>query len=466
MNTNQSRPGHQAAGAQWPQRLARGLPSIGGIGYLVLGTLWIWLSDRAGASIFTTTEQLTTFQNYKGSLFVAVSALGVYLLLRGTCSMLRRLPQMESRLHDSEEQHRSLVELSPDGVVVHEGGRIIRANRAFRRALGVSDVQPLEGVLLTTLVNPAQRPVLDAQLERLATEVGSCTPSELRIRAQDGREIEVEHASGSVLVGNRIIVQSHFRDLSARNQARHQLELANQHLELRIAERTRELQAVNEALQTFTYSVAHDLRSPVAHVDGFARAARVAIEAGDTTKATHYADRIAANAHLMSQMIEGLLKLSRAEQAALQYQMLDSRTLIEQVISELEDRPARHRIVIGPLVPVQADRATLRQVWTNLISNALKYSAGATDPLVQITCAAGPSETVFSISDRGIGFDPGDAHHLFAPFQRLPGAGGIPGTGIGLTIVRRIVERHGGRVWATGQPGQGASFFFSLPQRR
>jgi PAS domain S-box-containing protein len=466
MNTPEHRPGQEAIGAGWPRRLARSLPPIGGLGYLVLGTLWIRFSDGAGASLFTTVEELTAFQTYKGALFVAVSACFVYLLLCGTCNLLRRLPQMESRLHDSEELHRSLVELSPDGVVVHGDGRIIRANRAFRRALGLGETQPLEGVLLTSLVDPAQRPALDAQLQRVATEVGSSMPIELRVRSQGGQEIEVEHASGSVRVGDRIIVQSHFRDLSARNQARHELELANQHLEQRISERTRELQAANEALQTFTSSVAHDLRAPVAHVGGFARAVQRAMAAGDLPKATHYAARIVANAELMSDMIEGLLKLARAEQAALRHESLDSVALVEQVIADLDDGSARQRIAIGPLAAVQADRAALRQVWTNLIANALKYSAGAADPLVQITCADGPAETVFRISDRGIGFDPADADRLFGLFQRLPGAGGFPGTGIGLTIVRRIVERHGGRVWATGQPGRGATFSFALPSRR
>jgi len=466
MDTPEPRLGQQASGARSQQRLARSLPSIGGLGYLVLGMLWIRFSDDAGASLFTNVEELTAFQTSKGALFVAVSAFFVYLLLCGTCKMLRRLPQMESRLHDSEEQHRSLVELSPDGVVVHADGRIIRANRAFRRALGLGETRPLEGVLLTSLVDPAQRPALDAQLQRVATEVGSSTPTELRIRSQGGQEIEVEHVSGSVRVGSRIIVQSHFRDLGARNRGRHELEAANQHLEQRISERTRELQAANEALQTFTSSVAHDLRAPVAHVGGFARAVHQAIAAGDTTKALHYAARIVANAGLMSDMIEGLLKLSRAELAALQREPLDSAALVVQVIADLDDGSARQRIAIGPLAAVHADRAALRQVWTNLIANALKYSTGAADPLVQISCIDGPAETIFSITDRGIGFDPADADRLFGLFQRLPGASSFPGTGIGLTIVRRIVERHGGRVWATGQPGQGATFSFSLPPRR
>jgi PAS domain S-box-containing protein len=442
------------------ERFSYATPALGGLAYLALSILWILLSDHAGAVIFTTTEELSAFQTYKGLGFVVVSAIAVYLILRASCRSMGRLPAIERKLHDSEQQYGSLVELSPDGIVVHQGGRIVYANPAFRRMLGLT--RRVEGLSLADLFHPSQRAFIQERLSRLSHDVGTSAPAELKIQGAAGNEIEVEHASSSVRVGGSIVVQSHFRDLTSRNQARRELELANQSLEIRVMERTTELEAANRALETFTSSVAHDLRAPVAHVDGFAKALEAAVLRGDADKACHYTKRIVHNAQLMSQMIDGLLRLSRADRAELDYDCVDCDEVVQEVLDEL-DKPASVQIQVEPLAKVRADAATLRQVWANLISNAVKFSARAAAPCVRISSAAGASETIFSVSDNGVGFDPADAENLFGVFQRLPTARDFAGTGIGLTIVRRIVERHGGRVWTHSQPGQGATFSFSLP---
>jgi len=439
-------------------------PAIACLSYLVIGTVWIWYSDHVGAALFTSVEHLTIFQTYKGALFVAVSALFLYVSLRVAYGLLDRLPVVERLLRDSQRQYLTSVDLSPDGVVVHSGGRILYANRGFRETLGIGDQVALPGVALVSLVRSDEQGLIESQLASLSAAVGSSPPTELRIHGPSGQEIDVEHASRSVRVGDRIIVQTHFRDLTARNQARRELELANRTLEQRIKERTREVEAVNEALSSFTHSVAHDLRAPVSRVEGFARALDAAAERDDRKKVAHYAGRIRANAELMEQMIDGLLKLSRAERAELDIKLLDTRAVVEHVVQELLSEAARERVQIGELPPVHAHHCTIQQVWTNLLSNAVKYSAGAADPTVRVAAQDLEHEVVFSVSDHGIGFDPADAKNLFGLFQRLPGAGGFPGTGIGLTVVRRIVERHGGRVWATGERGRGATFCFSLPK--
>ncbi|HEY0885722.1 MAG TPA: HAMP domain-containing sensor histidine kinase [Ramlibacter sp.] len=255
------------------------------------------------------------------------------------------------------------------------------------------------------------------------------------------------------------------RDLAARTAARRQLEAANQELDARVQERTRALESANRALQMFTHAVAHDLSSPAGRLQGFAQALGHAVSAGDYDKVTHYAARIDANARLMQQIIDGLLQLSRAERMGLERVPVDCDALVRELLQELQVAPAV-RIELAPLGIVQADSAGLRQVWTNLLSNALKYSAHAPAPVVRIAAADLAGERVFSVADNGIGFGPEEGQRLFDLFTRLPSARAFPGSGVGLMIVKRTIERQGGRVWAEGVPGRGATFWFSLPAAR
>jgi light-regulated signal transduction histidine kinase (bacteriophytochrome) len=243
------------------------------------------------------------------------------------------------------------------------------------------------------------------------------------------------------------------------------LKLAHAQLERRIADRTAELEGANRTLESFTYSVAHDLRAPVAHVEGFARALEDTIRQRDPEKAWHFTQRIVANAHLMSEMIEGMLHVSRAERATVQHEPIDMTALVKGVVEELAPGGAV-AIAIDPLPGALADRALLRQVWSNLIANAVKYSARAEQPRVSVSASNGSGEIVYCVQDNGVGFDPAEGERLFNAFQRLSNARSFAGSGVGLAIIKRIVERHGGRVWATGEPGRGARFCFSVPATR
>jgi PAS domain S-box-containing protein len=445
-------------------RLHRNTPALTATAYLILGTLWIRASDHAAAALFAVTDDLTRFQTYKGELFVAISAIALFLWLHRVHRVLKRLPFAERELHEAEEQYRNLFELSPDGIVVHKGGRIQYANPGFRRMSGLSDAQPLNGVLLTDLIDPNWRALVDEHLRQLSDEGGVTTPLELKIKGANGNAVEVKHVSSSMRVGDATVIQSHFRDLTARNQARRELERANHHLERCIQERTAELELANHALESFTYSVAHDLRAPVAHVDGFGKALEAALARGDTLEASHYAQRIVASAELMRDLIDGLLKLSRAERAQLDPQLVDCHALVQEVVNEL-DETQRSCVEVEPLPKIQADWMALRQVWVNVISNAVKFSSTTPSPQVRIGARINSREVVFSVADNGVGFDPAAADKLFSVFHRLPSGRSFAGTGIGLTIVKRVIERHGGRVWACSQLGQGATFSFSIPDR-
>ncbi|WP_298923296.1 ATP-binding protein [uncultured Ramlibacter sp.] len=378
--------------------------------------------------------------------------------------MLDRIPSIEQELRDSEERHRSLVELSPDGILVQQVGRIVYANPGFRRMFGLAQNASLEGLTLRGLAEPgSSRDLLAARLEKLRDEPGTTDPVELVMRSSDGKRLEVEHAGSSVRQQGQILVQSHLRNVTARNEARRDLQLANELLETRIRRRTEDLQATNEALGAFSYSVAHDLRAPLMSVNGFAQLAQAAVNAGDADKASSYTQRIVQNTRSMGLMIDGLLKLARSGRGGLDYESVDMQAMVRDVVQSLGSPPG---IVIEALPQVPADAATIRQVWANLVSNAVKFSARQAVPDIRIGCRTEGAECVFSVRDNGTGFDPDTADKLFGPFQRLPGSAGFEGTGVGLAIVKRIVERHGGRVWAEGRPGEGATFYFSLQHTR
>jgi len=234
----------------------------------------------------------------------------------------------------------------------------------------------------------------------------------------------------------------------------------------RVQASNQQLQAANKELESFSYSISHDLRAPLRHIDGFA--GLLAKHAGGTLdeKGNRYLATISASAKRLGQLIDELLVFSRMGRTELRHTPLNSRAMVDEVIRELQPDLQGRQVEwkIGELPSVQADPAMLRQVWANLLGNAVKYTRNR--PVARIAIEQQPNgtgETVFAVRDNGAGFDMQYASKLFGVFQRLHTVNEFEGTGIGLANVHRIVQRHGGRVWAEGAVGEGATFFFSLP---
>jgi PAS domain S-box-containing protein len=227
-----------------------------------------------------------------------------------------------------------------------------------------------------------------------------------------------------------------------------------------------QLQATNAELESFSYSVSHDLRAPLRHIDGFAELLRKHAESTMDEKGRRYLKTISDSAKRMGRLIDELLVFSRMGRAELHAVELDHDALVAEVIREngfKKNTAVDWRVASLPRV--QADPVLLRQVWFNLIDNAVKYSAKSPSPRIEIGCRSGPAanEQEFFVRDNGAGFDMQYASKLFGVFQRLHSMAEFEGTGIGLANVRRIVQRHGGRTWAEGRVGEGAVFYFSLP---
>jgi signal transduction histidine kinase len=229
--------------------------------------------------------------------------------------------------------------------------------------------------------------------------------------------------------------------------------------------RAAELAAANLELENFSHTVAHDLRSPLRAIDGFAHLVTEEIGAKLGPDSRRDLGLISQNARRMAQLIDGLLDFSRIGRITPGAQRVDMGELAQAVAQELNS-DGRTDVRIDALPFVKGDAMLLRQVWANLLGNAIKFSANNAVPTVVVRCEAGTDGAVFSVRDNGAGFDMQYADKLFGMFQRLHNPSEFEGTGVGLAIVKRVVERHGGRVWATGIPGEGATFHFSIPAER
>jgi light-regulated signal transduction histidine kinase (bacteriophytochrome) len=233
-----------------------------------------------------------------------------------------------------------------------------------------------------------------------------------------------------------------------------------------VAERTAQLEAANKELEAFSYTVSHDLRAPLRAVDGFTRILLEEYAPQFDAEGRRFCGLISNNTRRMGELIDDLLAFSRLGRAKMHPAPVDMASLANATFLELTALSERARIDfhLEPLPPATGDPALLRQVWANLLANAVKFSAKKERPSIEVRGVQQGGAVVYSIRDNGAGFDMRYVDKLFGVFQRLHNVREFEGTGVGLAIVQRIVHRHGGRVWAEGAPGEGATFYFTLHQ--
>lgn len=323
--------------------------------------------------------------------------------------------------------------------------------------------------LLLSLVHPDDRAEYEAHWHG-HSEHAEAGAAEFRIINKDGETRWISHRCRPVFDqhGKWRGIRAGNRDITERRVAENKITELNRDLEQRVAERTKQLESANKELEAFSYSVSHDLRTPLRAIDGFSHILIQDYADKLDDEAKRLLNVVLNNAERMSQLIDDILKFSRTGRLEITFTEIDMEKMAHTVVEELQPSIANNKLQleIGHIPAATGDSAMMHQVFVNLLSNAIKFSRTRETPRIQVGATVQDRETTYFVRDNGVGFDMHYADKLFGVFQRLHGMEEFEGTGIGLAIVKRIVTRHGGRVWAEGKIDQGATFYFALPTTR
>jgi PAS domain S-box-containing protein len=377
---------------------------------------------------------------------------------------------LRESLREQQERFTKIAETVPGAI--HSFRRRADGAMCFPYASAkIRDIYGVEPEALAEDGTPVVGRTHPADAERVRGEVlesaRTMSPFHTELRAQmaDGQERWIEIRSQPVVEADGSITWHGFlADVTPRKRIEAEIRSLNAALEDRVRVRTAELEAANRELEAFSYSVSHDLRAPLRAVDGYSSALVEDFGASLPPDAHRYVQEVRDGAQRMGTLIDDLLAFSRLGRQTLARRRVDTDTMVRGVLAELTTGAADRPLVlrVGALEPCEGDPALIRQVWVNLLSNALKYTRGRTPAIVEIGCERGDAQTVYVVRDNGAGFDMRYASKLFRVFQRLHRADEFEGTGVGLAIVKRIVDRHGGQVSVEATPGGGAVFRFSL----
>ena len=377
--------------------------------------------------------------------------------------------RVEAALLESEEKFRSIVELALIGIfTVNDTFRFIYCNDELCRILG----RPLEWLLgrdFRDILAPGSRELVTERYYRRQTGLPTPPRYEIDVVRSDGEQRRIEMSVAMVKdTTGRPRSMGQMVDISDRARAQEEIRMLNAQLEKRVRERTSELEAAVNELEAFTYSVSHDLRAPLRSLGGFAGILLQDFAAQLPAEAARHLGKIQSTARQMGQLIDDLLGFSRLNRHPLAMQTCSMEDIVRDALAALTDQLAGRtvEISVGALPACQGDPGLLRQVWLNLLSNALKFTRGRPHARIEIGCGNGAGTAAYFVRDNGVGFDMQYVDKLFGVFQRLHRDDEFEGTGIGLAIVKRIVSRHGGGVWADSTAGRGTTFSFTLADAR
>lgn len=384
---------------------------------------------------------------------------------------LEQAKKNEIALSESRQRYREVFETASDCIFlidVRTDGQFLHYhfNPATERVVGLNAVEAA-GRTPEQIFPPDVAQAVTANYQRCIAQGAPIDYDETIIGARNKRYqfhttlIPLKDAEERVY---RLVGIAH--DITARKEAEAVLRQSRDELEARVQERTAELRQVNEELEAFSYSVSHDLRSPLRRVAGFTDILMSGHAQELSSEARELVTMTRDSALQMNEMIEALLSLSRIDRQPLNPRPVNLTALVRETLTDLQaEQQGNMDIRVANLPDCTGDPVLLRQVFVNLLSNAMKYSRNRPVPVIEVGFKAEDNETIYYVRDNGAGFDMQCAKKLFGVFERLHSAEEFSGTGVGLSIVRRILHRHGGGIWAEAAVDKGATFYFTLPRK-
>lgn len=369
----------------------------------------------------------------------------------------------EEALKESEAKFSVAFRASPLALVITTmDGKFIETNTAFCELTGYSAEQIIGATAVDLeLLSHEDRTKLIAALTR---DGGSTTNLDVQFKVRDGSLRDILYSIETISLRGAPHRLSAGLDVTQRKRDQEKILRMNDELEKRVTERTAQLEAANKELETFSYSVSHDLRSPLRSIDGYSQILLEDYSELLPAEGRGYLERVRIAAQRMSELIDDLLKLARVSKSAVQLEQVDLSEMVESITSELKQQQPERILAISitPDLEVNADRRLMRIVLENLLNNAWKFTSKKDQAVIEFGRQSKDGKPAFFIRDNGAGFDMAYAEKLFGVFQRLHSVNEFPGTGVGLATVHRILKIHGGEIWAEGKVGEGAAFYFTL----
>jgi len=370
-------------------------------------------------------------------------------------------PKKGPAVFQDEELYMAMVENIADGVAITVKTERVFVNRAFLAIHGLRSDSEVLGRPLEEFVFPEDRETVRERT--LARQRGEHPDDvvEYRILRPDGEIRTVQVSVVMTTYKGQPATLAVLRDITDKNRAEAEILRLNQELEQKVLD----LRNANDELEAFNSTVSHDLRTPLMVIKGFCRRISEKYSPSLDEKFTAQMATILTSAQRMEQLIDDLLAYAKLGKQALQQKQVPMNELVESVLNDIRPLYPEGEVIVSPLAPSMGDEHMLRQVFANLLSNAFKFTGRQEKRVVEIGCTRGATQNVYFVKDNGAGFDMKDKDRLFSVFQRLHSQEEFSGTGMGLAIVKRIVSLHGGTVRAEGKPGNGATFYITLPRR-
>jgi len=389
-------------------------------------------------------------------------------LAEKTGVMVERLKEQIRKREASEQRFMDLVQLLPVGVFESDlDGNITFANPAAFELFGANFNKSFQGINIFSSICP-QDLERAKEMFNVILHGQKTVGSEFTCLRKDGDTFPIlayvaSRSENGVVIGARGSVV----DVTRLKQVEAEVRLLNVDLEKRVAQRTFELEEATSELKAFTYSVSHDLKTPLRAIDGFSTILSMKAGSRLEPKEREYLEKIRQTVLHMNDLIESLLSLSHLNWQELVCEDFSPNSLISEIVSSVREQNLNHKVtvIVDDLPWCYGDKTMIRQVFMNLISNAVKFSRNRSDPRVEVGVVKEEPDTVYYVRDNGIGFDMALSDQIFKPFSRLVRTDQFEGSGVGLATVHRIIRRHGGKIWVESTPGEGTTFYFTFPPR-